>query len=141
MPASTQDVIPEQGQIVTVWQRQYVVTNVLLSALPPGTEQPWTRHSTVTLSAIEDDAVGESVQVIWEVEPGADCRAGRVAGANGVRPAGPVDAFLHAVRWGDRLGGRAALQAPFRSGIDIEDYQLDPLVRAVQDAAGQPVDR
>jgi hypothetical protein len=25
-----------------------------------------------------------------------------------------------------------ALQAPFRSGVDIEDYQLDPLVRAVQ---------
>jgi len=24
------------------------------------------------------------------------------------------------------------LQSPFRSGIEIEDYQLDPLVRAVQ---------
>ena len=25
-----------------------------------------------------------------------------------------------------------ALQAPFRSGIEIEDYQLDPVVRAIQ---------
>ena len=25
-----------------------------------------------------------------------------------------------------------SLQAPFRSGIEIEDYQLDPLVRAIQ---------
>ncbi len=25
-----------------------------------------------------------------------------------------------------------ALQAPFRSGIDIEDYQLDPVVRAIR---------
>ncbi len=25
-----------------------------------------------------------------------------------------------------------ALQAPFRNGVEIEDYQLDPLVRAVQ---------
>ena len=25
-----------------------------------------------------------------------------------------------------------ALLAPFRSGIELEDYQLDPLVRAVQ---------
>lgn len=24
------------------------------------------------------------------------------------------------------------IQAPFRSGIDIEDYQLDPVVRAIQ---------
>ena len=26
---------------------------------------------------------------------------------------------------------KSLLQAPFRSGIDIEDYQLDPLVRAL----------
>jgi len=41
--------------------------------------------------------------------------------------------FLNAVRWGASVSadGRA-LQAPFRSGIDIEDYQLDPLVRAIQ---------
>ena len=24
------------------------------------------------------------------------------------------------------------IQSPFRSGIDIEDYQLDPVVRAIQ---------
>ena len=27
---------------------------------------------------------------------------------------------------------RANIQSPFRSGIDIEDYQLDPVVRAIQ---------
>jgi hypothetical protein len=25
-----------------------------------------------------------------------------------------------------------AIQAPFRSGMDLEDYQLDPVARAVQ---------
>jgi len=25
-----------------------------------------------------------------------------------------------------------AIQAPFRSGVDLEDYQLDPVARAVQ---------
>ena len=43
------------------------------------------------------------------------------------------DAFLDAVRWGAISAADVrALQAPFRSGIEIEDYQLDPLVRALQ---------
>jgi hypothetical protein len=41
--------------------------------------------------------------------------------------------FLNAVRWGAASqADRASLQAPFRSGIRLEDYQLNPLVRAVQ---------
>ncbi len=135
MPASTQDVIPEQGQIVTVRQRQYVVTNVLLSALPPPEPSSlWTPQHLVTLSAIEDDAVGESVQVIWEVEPGArTVERVELPEPTGFDPPARLDAFLHAVRWGAIASADVrALQAPFRSGIDIEDYQLDPLVRAVQ---------
>src|SRR5208283_4760580 len=45
---------------------------------------------------------------------------------------GRLDAFLDAVRWGAIASADArALQAPFRSGITIEDYQLDPVVRAL----------
>lgn len=41
-------------------------------------------------------------------------------------------AFLHAVRWGAIASAdTTALQAPFRSGIQIEDYQLAPVVRAL----------
>ena len=41
-------------------------------------------------------------------------------------------AFLDAVRWGAITSAdSAALQAPFRAGISIEDYQLDPVVRAL----------
>lgn len=40
--------------------------------------------------------------------------------------------FLDAVRWGAVTSADSeALQAPFRSGITIEDYQLDPVVRAL----------
>ena len=43
-----------------------------------------------------------------------------------------LDAFLDAVRWGTvATADSKALQAPFRSGITIEDYQLDPVVRAL----------
>ncbi|MHC5721240.1 MAG: SNF2-related protein, partial [Nostoc sp.] len=44
-----------------------------------------------------------------------------------------LDAFLDAVRWGAAsIADIRTLQSPFRSGIDIEDYQLDPVVRAIQ---------
>jgi SNF2 family DNA or RNA helicase len=43
-----------------------------------------------------------------------------------------LDAFLDAVRWGAASTAEVRnIQAPFRSGIDIEDYQLDPVVRAM----------
>ena len=43
-----------------------------------------------------------------------------------------LDAFLNAVQWGTATNiDRGYLQAPFRSGVDIEDFQLDPLVRAI----------
>jgi len=64
--------VPEQGQIVTIRQRRYVVTDILGSTLPPGVllSQVKPQH-LITLNAIEDDALGESLQVIWELEPGA----------------------------------------------------------------------
>jgi SNF2 family DNA or RNA helicase len=44
-----------------------------------------------------------------------------------------LSAFLDAVRWGAASSADPrAIQSPFRSGITIEDYQLDPVVRAVQ---------
>jgi len=37
------------------------------------------------------------------------------------------------VRWGSAsTADIRSIQSPFRSGIDIEDYQLDPVVRAIQ---------
>ncbi|MBU6435837.1 MAG: DEAD/DEAH box helicase, partial [Nitrospirae bacterium] len=42
-------------------------------------------------------------------------------------------AFLDAVRWGSATNADVqALQSPFRSGIAMEDYQLDPVVRGIQ---------
>ncbi len=44
-----------------------------------------------------------------------------------------LDTFLNAVRWGAASSADVkAIQAPFRSGIDLEDYQLDPVARAIQ---------
>ena len=127
--------IPEQGQIVTVRQRRYVVTDVLPSTLPPaplGSQAAL--QNLVTLTSIEDDALGEGLQVVWELEPGARVSEKvELPDPTGFDPPQRLDAFLDAVRWGAIASADiSALQAPFRSGVEIEDYQLDPLVRAVQ---------
>jgi superfamily II DNA or RNA helicase len=88
----------------------------------------------VSLSSVEDDALGEEIRVIWELEPGARAyeRVSLPQPTDFDDPA-QMDAFLDAVRWGAiSSADDRALQAPFRSGIEIEEYQLDPVVRALR---------
>src|ERR1017187_8299658 len=61
--------VPEQGQLAVVRQRRYVVTDVRSGVSGAQiAEQP---QHMVSLTSIDDDALGEEVQVIWEIEPGA----------------------------------------------------------------------
>ena len=120
--------IPEPGQLVEVRRRQWVVSDVKGSTFDPSNGQ-----HLVSLSSLDEDALGEELQVIWQIEPGARVleKAGlpQITGWDTPERQG---AFLDAVRWGAVTNAdRSFLQAPFRSGITIEDYQLDPLVRAI----------
>jgi hypothetical protein len=116
---------PVPGQLVDVRQRRYVVTEVKASALGPGGPPRVGdgRQHLVALSSVEDDALGEEqLQVIWEVEPGARAyeSAELPSPANGFDEPARLDAFLDAVRWGAiSSADSSALQAPFRSGIEI----------------------
>ena len=135
MIASTK-AIPEQGQIVTVRQRRYVVVDVQVSTLPlqPLAVKQMERQNLLTLNCIEDDALGETIQVFWELEPGTNIEEKiGLPQPDGFDAPERLDAFMNAVRWGAvSSADMRSLQAPFRSGIEIEDYQLDPLVRAIQ---------
>lgn len=127
---------PEQGQMVSVRSRNWMVTDVSVSTLPPDRLQTVLEdpQNLLTLSSVEDDGLGEELQVIWELEPGARI-VEKVAlpDPTGFDPPDQLDAFLDAVRWGASSSADVRnIQAPFRSGIDIEDYQLDPVVRAIQ---------
>ncbi len=127
---------PEQGQLVNVRQRRFVVSEVVKSALPAQVTRSQSNGAQhlVTLASVEDDALGEELQVIWELEPGASIIE-RVALPNptGFDPPDRLDAFLDAVRWGAAsTADLKSIQSPFRSGISIEDYQLDPVFRAIQ---------
>jgi len=128
--------LPEQGQVVQVRQRIFVVTDVQASTLPSPilASGPIRPQHLVSLTATEDDALGETLEVIWEIETNAHIFEGaNLPSHTGFDSPHRLDAFLNAVRWGAASNADIrTLQAPFRSGIDIEDYQLDPLVRAIQ---------
>src|SRR3954471_23602811 len=128
--------IPEQGQLVSVRSRQWTVQHVRAGTLPPPALYPafgGPQH-LVTLASVEDDGLGEELQVVWEIEPGAKViEKVALPEPTGFDPPDKLDAFLDAVRWGAASTADVKnIQAPFRSGIDIEDYQLDPVVRAIQ---------
>ena len=68
--------VPEQGQLVEVRKRKYIVTDVSQSTLPVSPldlTRTGPQHF-VSLVSIEDDALGEELRVIWELEPGAQIR-------------------------------------------------------------------
>src|SRR5436190_3502084 len=127
---------PEQGQLVSVRSRQWVVTDVRASTLPASALKPTFSgpQHLLTLASVEDDGLGEELQVIWEIEPGARViEKVALPEPTGFDPPDKLDAFLDAVRWGAASTADVKnIQAPFRSGSDIEDYQLDPVVRAIQ---------
>jgi superfamily II DNA or RNA helicase len=128
-PGTTLDA-PEVGQLVRVRDRHWVVSDVIASTL-----QDSSQH-LVELSSVEDDGLGDELTVVWEIEPGtAVLDTATLPRPQPDRFDDPsrLDAFLDAVRWGAITSADSrALQAPFRSGITIEDYQLDPVVRALQ---------
>lgn len=121
---------PEPGQLVEVRRRQWIVADIDASKPSAGISaaQHW-----VSLASIDEDSLGETIEVVWELEPGAHIieRAGLPAVVGRDRTE-TLDAFLDAVLWGAATNAdRGFLQAPFRSGVSIEDFQLDPLVRAI----------
>lgn len=123
--------IPEPGQLVEVRRRQWVVTDVSSGALSPTSNGD---QHLAGLSSLDEDSMGEEIQVVWQMEAGAQVleKAG-LPSITGWDSNDCLEAFLDAVRWGAVTNAdRSFLQSPFRSGITIEDYQLDPLVRAVE---------
>jgi superfamily II DNA or RNA helicase len=125
---------PETGQLARVRGRMWVVGDVLRDTQASLDARP-VQH-LVSLVSVEDDATGEELEVIWEIEAGTTLieRAELPSiSPDALDAPAELDAFLDAVRWGAVTSAdQRALQAPFRSGIAIEDYQLEPVVRAIR---------
>lgn len=67
---------PEIGQVAEVRGRRWVVTGVAGSTLPASPLEPLGngQQNLVSLASLEDDGLGEELEVIWELEPGAQVR-------------------------------------------------------------------
>jgi len=90
----------------------------------------------VRLSCIEDDALGEITEVLWEREVDAEIVADagwtRI-GERGFDAPGLFAAYLNTIRWNTVTATDPELfQAPFRAGIEVMAYQLEPLRKALK---------
>jgi superfamily II DNA or RNA helicase len=112
------------GSLVEVRGQRWVVADIDEAA-----------STLVELQSVEDGRYADTLSVIWEVEPRRRVLPTSSlpdVDRNGFDPPDQLAAFLDAVRWGAVTSADInTLQAPFRSGIAIEDYQLEPVARAL----------
>lgn len=129
----------EVGALVQVRGQQWLVSELSESTLPVDELAPAVLpgRTLVTLTSVSEDDLGEELSVIWEVEPG------RAVIPSGALPDVPdpsgwddpqtLGALVDAVRWGTVASADVnTLQAPFRAGIQIKDYQLEPVAKALR---------
>src|SRR5947207_14898443 len=126
---TTDRIIPESGQIVAVRQRLYLVDHVL----PPPNPSD---SLLVQLSCVDDDAQGQSIEVLWDRELDAQVitdEAWDEIAKRGFDPADRFAAYLNTLRWNCVTSTDPnLLQSPFRAGIRLDTYQLEPLRKALR---------
>ena len=132
-PPSPHPDLPERdpciGEMVRVRTRRWLVEEVIPAA-------NFGESSRVRLACADDDAQGQELEVFWaceldrailDDEPWSDL------GERGFDPPDHFAAFLNTLRWSCTTATDPSLfQAPFRAGIKIEAYQMEPLRKALR---------
>lgn len=105
----------EAGQIVRVRSRQYLVEDVV--PRPSSTE-----NTLVRLSCLDDDALGDSLEVLWERKVGAQyvgVTSWESIASRGFDEPKRFSAYLHTLRWNYVTSTDPKLfQAPYRAGME-----------------------
>ena len=119
---------PEVGQLVQVRQRTWLVEEV--------TPAPESDHSArVALACADDDAQGEELEVFWDCEPDRRVLKGEAwssLGERGFDTPRRFAAYVNTLRWNSVTAtDPRLLQAPFRAGIKLDAYQMEPLRMAM----------
>ena len=126
---NTETPAPEIGQIVAVRQRLYLVDHVI----PPPNPSD---SLLLRLSCVDDDAQGQPLDVLWDRELDAQVITGEAWDAIAKRGFDPADrfaAYLNTLRWNCVTSTDPnLLQSPFRAGIRLDAYQLEPLRKALR---------
>lgn len=119
--------VPKAGEFVDVRGRLWLVEDC---------ERAENALQPLALSCVDDDASGEQVSVLWDVEVGARSRDDELwdlIGTAGTDDACVFAAYLRTIRWNSATAAeRDLFQAPFRAGIRMDAYQLAPLRKALR---------
>ena len=118
---------PQVGDVVRLRTRTYLVE---------GTE-PSSSGCYVQLACLDDDAQGQGVEAVWELELDReilnDEEQWRKIGEKGFDSPKLFSAYVHTLRWQCVTATNPNLfQAPFRAGIRVDAYQLEPLRKALR---------
>jgi hypothetical protein len=118
---------PESGDVIRLRHRQWLVEDVV----PPPEPNQLTLVKAVCL---DDDNQGEPIEVLWEMELGAQVVEPRTGGlGSGIDEPRLFAAYLHTLKWNSVTAtDRNLFQAPFRAGIELQAHQLEPLRRALK---------
>ena len=120
---------PEVGELVRVRSRRWLVEEVV----PPSNGAA---SSLVRLACADDDAQGQALDVYWDYELDRAIlqeEGWKDLAAKGFDPPRHFAAFLHTLQWNCITATDPALfQAPFRAGIKIDAYQMEPLRKALR---------
>jgi len=115
--------LPKEGEMVLVRSRRWLVDEV-------------TDDGVVRLACADDDAQGQELEVFWDYEPDRLILEGEGwadLATRGFDPPRTFAAFLHTLRWNCVTATDPNLfQSPFRAGIRIDAYQMEPLRRALR---------
>ncbi len=126
---SPSECLPEMGDLVQVRSRRWLVEEVVQSTTPGNTP-------VVRLACADDDAQGQSLEVFWDYELDRQIleeEGWQDLAAKGFDAPRQFAAFLHTLRWGCVTATDPnLLQAPFRAGIKIDPYQMEPLRKALR---------
>ncbi len=118
---------PQRGDFVRVRSRRWLVE---------GERDRGPGLTSLALACVDDDAQGESAEVVWDLE--LDGELLHDEGWNAVAQSGTDDpavfaAYLKTLTWNTATAADQDLfQAPFRAGIRLDPYQLLPLRKALR---------
>lgn len=130
--------VPHPGTVVDVRGATWAVTDVTAQGLSRSSadETVADLQHVVSLQALGEDDLGEELRVVWELEVGhalaPDQDVPARINANAFDDPDRLGAIVDAVRWGAVTSADdKSYQAPFRSGANVEAFQLEPLRRAL----------
>ncbi|MFK9004752.1 DISARM system SNF2-like helicase DrmD [Pseudomonas pergaminensis] len=117
---------PVAGNVIRLRHRQWLVEDVVA---PPEPSQ----LTLVKAVCLDDDNQGEPIEVLWEMELGAQLVDQKMGGVGSdIDEPRLFAAYLHALKWNSVTATDPNLfQAPFRAGIMLQAHQLEPLRRAL----------